>query len=222
MSNTGITKQLKLGENVIYPISITDNILLEDGTKLTDVLPKTSEGLTALGLFSTDAEGRLTINGVAYAKSSDIENLSTSYEDLENKPTIEGVTLSGAITLADLGAQASADAVKVSQKVVLNVTSGQEIVIDNVNTDKVLVQVWKFVEGQENVVQTVKTFNNTNASNFYYNPDTIEFGESSVSIKDTYTYPTTLNNDTGFYETGFIDKSQFSSINSINVTEVTE
>lgn len=71
---------------------------------------------------------------------------------------------------------------------------------------KLIVQGYQFIPGEQNVVNTIKYFNNGNKDSFYYNKDTVQFGED-MSIKNNYVYTSTKVGD--LYETEEIDKTKF-------------
>ena len=78
---------------------------------------------------------------------------------------------------------------------------------------KLIVQGYQFVVGEQNVVNTIKYFNNGNKDSFYYNENVVKFGED-MSIKNNYTYSSTKVGD--LYESEEIDKTQF--LNEMVVT----
>lgn len=71
---------------------------------------------------------------------------------------------------------------------------------------KLIAQGYQFVIGEQNVVNTIKYFNNGNKDSFYYNQDTVQFGED-MSIKNTFIYPSTKVGD--LYVSEEIDKTKF-------------
>ena len=105
----------------------------------------------------------------------------------------------------------------IEQRVVLNVKSGDIIPVETVadmQDQKAFIQVFKFEEGDQDVISTLKEFNNTNEDNFIYNSDNVSF-DDTCHIKNKYTLSSTLNSDTELYETKF-NKSEFLNIQSMS------
>ena len=101
----------------------------------------------------------------------------------------------------------------------LNVVSGQ---ICTVNIDsgsnlcEQIVQAWEFEEGLDDLITILKTFNNAEKDNFYYNSNEIEFTNSECKVKDKYILNSNLNSD-GFYESEIINKDDFVEIVGLEV-----
>lgn len=107
------------------------------------------------------------------------------------------------------------------QKVALNVSNGQIIQIESaidIEEQKALVQVYKYIEGEQDTVHTLKEFNNANKENFIYS-DNVEFDDTCY-IKNKYVLQNTLNDSTGLYETKF-NKAEFLDLFSLT-SEVNE
>lgn len=85
--------------------------------------------------------------------------------------------------------------------------------VGNVFT-KSLIQAYKFIPGQTNIVETLKSFNNADASNFNYNDENVEFTDKGMGIKDTYELKRTKYNDE-LYITEAFNKDDFVDISSI-------
>lgn len=85
--------------------------------------------------------------------------------------------------------------------------------VGNVFT-KSLIQAYKFIPGQTNIVETLKSFNNADASNFNYNDENVEFTDKGMGIKDTYKLTMSKYNDE-LYITEAFNKDDFVDINSI-------
>ena len=71
---------------------------------------------------------------------------------------------------------------------------------------RLIVQGYQFIAGEQNIVNTIKYFNNGNKDSFNYNKDTVQFGED-MSIRNNYMYTSTKVGD--LYETDEIDKTKF-------------
>ena len=98
---------------------------------------------------------------------------------------------------------------KIEQRVALNVKSGDVLTIESVadmQDQKAFIQVFNYVEGEEDTISTLKEFNNANTENFVYSDD-ITF-DDSCHIRNKYVLDNNLNSTTGFYETSF-NKSEF-------------
>ena len=101
----------------------------------------------------------------------------------------------------------------------LNVVSGQvcTVNIDNgSNLCEQIVQAWEFEEGLDDLITVLKTFNNAEKDNFYYNSNEIEFTNSECKVKDKYIFNSNLNSD-GFYESKIINKDDFIEIVGLEV-----
>ena len=100
----------------------------------------------------------------------------------------------------------------------LDVVSGQ---ICTVNIDsgsnlcEQIVQAWEFEEGSQDVITVLKTFDNREVNNFYYNKENVEFNDNECKIKDSYKLNTTLNSNTKLYETK-LDKAEFMKLYKIS------
>ena len=105
---------------------------------------------------------------------------------------------------------------EIQQKVSLNVTSTEPIQIyTNDINNKLVIDNYKFVEGENDVTSILKEFNNEKESNFIYNNDEITFNNTSMHIKNKYLLTNNLNNDTNLYESDIINKSDFIEISEV-------
>lgn len=114
----------------------------------------------------------------------------------------------------------NADSLEVKQYVALECAANTDIVIGFSNFDesqKYNVQCYKLTDSVNDIVQTVKTFDNSESENFFYDSDNVEFTED-MHIKITHTYPGVLNSD-GYYETSVIDKNEFEVLNQFYIIE---
>ena len=102
--------------------------------------------------------------------------------------------------------------VKVHQKPLLNpdVNTPYSIPIGQGehSENKVLVQAYKFTAGSDDIVETLKIFNNSNKDNFYYDDNNIEFSDGGCHIKNKWNLNLTQNED-GTFITEPINKSDF-------------
>ena len=107
---------------------------------------------------------------------------------------------------------------EIQQKVSLNVTSTEPIQIyTNDINNKLVIDNYKFVEGENDVTSILKEFNNEKESNFIYNNDEITFNNTSMHIKNKYLLTNNLNNDTNLYECDVINKSDFIEISEVKL-----
>lgn len=88
-----------------------------------------------------------------------------------------------------------------------------DLEVGNVFT-KSLIQAFKFIPGESNIVETLKSFNNADASNFNFNDEIVEFTDKGMGIKDTYELNRTKYND-DLYITEAFNKDDFTDIKSI-------
>lgn len=103
----------------------------------------------------------------------------------------------------------------VRQDVQANVTYTIELADKNELND-FIIQGYEFHPGEQNIVTTLKEFNNTNKDNFFYNENSVVF-DSGMSIRNKFSSESVLNSD-GINE---ISMSDFLSIYSIDL-EVTK
>lgn len=102
------------------------------------------------------------------------------------------------------------------QSVKLDVKAGQKykttLPIDKRNND-IMVQCFKFIPGETDIVEILKDFNLNDDLDFIFNKKNIIF-DGSLKIKDEFEYKSTLN-ENGIYETETIDKNVFIQIKNI-------
>lgn len=106
----------------------------------------------------------------------------------------------------------------IEQRTALNVKANEQIYVplsDSTFEAKTLVEVYKFVQGENNVVATIKTFDNSQQESFFFDKDKVSF-EKAMKIKDNYEYAFVENLEHGFYETEEIDFSEFLEIESLS------
>ncbi len=86
---------------------------------------------------------------------------------------------------------------KMWQKTFLNVVNNDSLYMDSTeefSLDNSIIQPYKFIEGEKNIVGTLKRFDNGMADNFIYDTDSINF-ENKMQVKDTYFLGFTQNQD---------------------------
>lgn len=99
------------------------------------------------------------------------------------------------------------------QSVRQDVIANEVYIIDLINKNKqnnLIVQCYEFKEGEQDHTTTLRTFNNTDEDNFYYNSDEIEF-KNGMKIKNNYIIANSLNSDY-FYESEVINRSDYLEI----------
>lgn len=103
------------------------------------------------------------------------------------------------------------------QKTLLNVGNGDNKYFDTNTTTsyKTVIQAFKYVSGDQNISEVIKNYDNTDAENFNYNSDTVEFGDDGMKIKDTYTL--TYSREGDYYISEPFNKDDFIELNSISI-----
>jgi len=90
------------------------------------------------------------------------------------------------------------------------------ITISNGKLKKYILQIFKFVDGDTNIVQTIKLFNNTDAKNFNFNKENISF-DNGMKIKDKYSLSVNHNESEDFFESEIISFDSYKNIHSMEV-----
>ena len=93
--------------------------------------------------------------------------------------------------------------------------------IDLINDNKLndlIVQCYEFQKGEQDIVTTLREFNNTDKDNFYYNEDIITF-DNGMKINNQYKLNSTLNSD-GLYESEIINKSDYLNLIGMEANEL--
>lgn len=197
----------------------------EFATQIKDFLPSNGEIIDGDGILITKQEdGSITIsvddtNLMKSSKYASIEN-EGSVKCADESIKIKDVNLSHSLMYygtdknGNIGAHflpMTAENLEsgMFQTTLLNVVadSPQYLPVMCDLTDcKLIVQGYQFIAGEQNIVNTIKYFNNGNKDSFNYNKDTVQFGED-MSIKNRYDYSFKENN--GLYESDDIDLSKF-------------
>lgn len=98
----------------------------------------------------------------------------------------------------------------IEQRVILDAKMNQSYIVESKNDlseGMAIVQAYKFVQGEQDVIKTVKAFNNSEKENFYYDESNISFNETGCAIRNEFDVDVTLNDV--LYETSFINKREF-------------
>lgn len=179
---------------------------------------KYSLDMTTLSLISSnDTYTTLMYNGEEITlPSSLINDLISSNSNTYSSEKIEEKLLELKNTI---GVGDGTSSATVTQKTFLNVISNDTLninTIDNFNLQNAIIQPYKFVPGVQNITEIIKRFDNTDATNFYYNINTIEFN-GAMKIKDKYDVGYTYDSVNGYYESGVINKSDYLGLYWIDV-----
>ena len=95
--------------------------------------------------------------------------------------------------------------------------------VELIKTNKLndlIIQAYEFIQGEQDVVTTLKEFNNKDANNFYYDKDNVVFTNEGAKIKNEYEVISTKNEDTKFYELDFSKEGFIGDIANITIKEV--
>lgn len=99
------------------------------------------------------------------------------------------------------------------QRVCLKAQENVDIIIDSlkdINDNKLIIDCYKFTSTEKDIMSTIKTFNNSEKDNFFFNKESVEFTES-MHIKKNHILESKLNED-GVYESEIINKDNFFEI----------
>lgn len=204
-------------EKTIYMLKVTD----EDGNDIYEMYMKIEGEVVLIGNTKIDLSGYTKIsetekksydNAASLAhKHGNLDILNMLSQDIHGNLIFNGSTISGS--------SGSAGNVDISQNTFENVAAN-DIKYININGgslgDKFIGQAYKFIPGESNIVETLKSFNNDDASNFNFNDEIVEFTNNGMGIKDTYKLKRTKYNDE-LYITEAFNKDDFVDINTINI-----
>lgn len=149
---------------------------------------------------------------------------SETAKTLESMKNLDPMCYVGSNSEGEIGAFpfpiGSNDTTNNFQVVKLNVRAGETHSIDLLSEDKTtnsIVQCFEYFAGMENVVQTLKVFNNSSTDNFYYNKNAVDF-QDGMKIQNVFKYPLKPNAD-GYYETDPINLKEFKHLGHMLETE---
>lgn len=159
-------------------------------------------------------------NNDGVVNSADMASVANKIQGIESAPlySVYGKSPSGVTGFYEIpiGTFDEKDKFQsVRQDVKANVTYTIELADTNKLND-FIIQGYEFHPGEQNVVTTLKEFNNTNKDNFLYDENNIVF-DSGMSIKNKFSSESVLNSD-GMNE---ISMNDFLSIYSVDL-EVTK
>lgn len=103
------------------------------------------------------------------------------------------------------------------QRTILNAKNGDVKYFETSNTSsvyKAVIQAFKFIEGEQNIEEIIKTYDNTDADNFNYNSNTVEFGDKGMRIKNTYELSYSAYGE--YFISEPFNKDDFIELNSIS------
>ena len=107
------------------------------------------------------------------------------------------------------------------QSVRQNAKANEVYVIELIKQNKLndlIIQAYEFTQGEQDVVTTLKEFNNSDSSNFYYDKDNIVFTSDGCKIKNEYEVTSTPSTtEEGLYELDFSKENFISDITNITV-----
>ena len=109
------------------------------------------------------------------------------------------------------------------QSVRQNAKANEVYTIELIQPNKLndlIIQAYEFVQGEQDVVTTLKEFNNKDASNFYYDSNNLVFTEDGAKIKNEYEIASVKNEETGFYELDFSNEGFINEIADISIEVV--
>ena len=109
------------------------------------------------------------------------------------------------------------------QSVRQNAKANEVYTIELIQPNKLndlIIQAYEFVQGEQDVVTTLKEFNNKDASNFYYDSNNLVFTEDGAKIKNEYEVASVKNEETGFYELDFSNEGFINDIADISIEVV--
>lgn len=149
-----------------------------------------------------------------YIDNSSIENaLPTNLKTLnEATNTLQPLQYLGTDKNNKLGLfyfpQTTATKTGLNQVVTLAVKNGQIVNVDiEGSPEKFLIQVYKFIAGETDIVELLKEFNNSDKGNFNYSPNVVFNDECHIA--SSYKYSTNINSSSNLYETDEITISDF-------------
>ena len=109
------------------------------------------------------------------------------------------------------------------QSVRQNAKANEVYTIELISPNKLndlIIQAYEFIQGEQDVVTTLKEFNNKDANNFYYDKDNVVFTNEGTEIKNEYEVISTKNENTRFYELDFSKEGFIGDIMNITIEGV--
>lgn len=165
----------------------------------------------------TDGDGTaLLFNNGTYKKIID-DNLDTSADKTYSIDKLND-TIDHRVT--DAIANATDTSMRIWQKTKLSVKANDVFDAfttenDILNAKPVIVQGYKFIEGDTDVVEIIKTFDNAEKDNFICNENLVDFSDY-MQIKNYWLFNMEINPE-GYYESPIISKTDYVGINGMEV-----
>lgn len=204
----------KLGKYIADNFLAKDSIKEGDGVSINEIngdlkISINTETLMKKENYASENEG--------YVKKADeaksIENLKYAQPGM-----YYGTNQNGEVGVYRLPFSEESQEKGIYQMVLLNPPKDSSQLLESMvdlQECKVFVQAYKFVAGQQDIIGTLKEFNNSNKDSFFYNKDKVEFFNSGMSIKNEYVYTSTKVDD--LYESEEIDKSEYLDLIKLEV-----
>ena len=117
----------------------------------------------------------------------------------------------GTLTKVDTNSTSSSS---VTQDAKINVKIG-DVLFSKIDSDTVIIQAYKIIKEENNIVKTLKDFNNSDSNNFYFDNENTSFnGVVNINKTFSYIYTETPNQTSAIKEfcTEYIDFSEFINI----------
>lgn len=176
------------------------------------------DNVDILNKLTQDAQGNLSYNGMVSHNHANKDVINKLTQDAQGNLLYDGVKIGGNTIIEGGTGSGNCDCNGnvlgggVEQKVLLNVVNGEKYNIVSeydMSEGKAIVQAYKFIAGEQDVINTIKEFNNGEEANFYYDKDNLVFNEG-CSIRTEWNLQVTEQN--GLYETEVINKAKFKEI----------
>lgn len=147
----------------------------------------------------------------------DKASIAKKIENIESAPlfSVYGKSPNGEMGFYEFPIGVINDETNKFQSVRQNAKANEVYTIELISPNKLndlIIQAYEFIQGEQDVVTTLKEFNNKDANNFYYDKDNVVFTNEGAKIKNEYEVISTKNKNTGFYE---LDLSQEGFISNI-------
>ena len=178
--------------------------------KLRNVTVNTSDLLNK-SIYDTDNDGIL-----------DKSKIAVKIEGVEKQPffSVYGKSPNGKEGFYKFPIGFVDDQTNKFQSVRQNAKSNEVYTIELIKPNKLndlIIQAYEFVQGEQDVVTTLKEFNNSDSNNFYYDKNNVEFDNNGCKIKNEYQYNSIKNTETNLYELDLSNENFIGSISNIDM-----
>ena len=209
MSVINITDKIKVAIEQAFPKLMTPiyNKINEAFAKKDDILDKK--------IYDTNNDG--IIDEAESSKTSDKIN------GIESAPlfSVYGKSPNGKEGFYEFPIGYIDDQTNKFQSVRQNAKANEVYVIELIKQNKLndlIIQAYEFTQGEQDVVTTLKEFNNSDSDNFYYDKDNLVFTSDGCKIKNEYEVTSTPSTtEEGLYEIDFSKEGFISDITNITV-----